>query len=587
MKIDWVFREQNNFLVQVGGWYNDIVMTLDRNKYKDLFCAEAEDQIATLSRVLLDIEKEPSQAALHYAELMRSAHTIKGAAATMGYTEMAALAHAMEDVFHAAERGAITLDSGLVTVLFSGVDRLSALLTSIKESDHEESTQDVIVTLGAAATAHPQNPGVAQSDAPRMVEEQVFRVDAPTQIKVGIERLDTLMGVFEEMLMIRLKLDTMLEPALDIVDTITDPMLKQKLFFIREFRSIFGEMARLLSENQEALFSIRLVPLEQIFGQYPRMVRDLSLREKKKIEFAVIGGEIELDRTVINGLGGALAHLLRNAVDHGIETEGKITLRAFREKGRARVIVEDSGEGINYARVREVAVERGIETQEKVAGLDDAGVAEMLFHPNMSTNTTVTDISGRGVGLSAVRAFTQDVGGRIDVLSPIPEIGRGTRFTLDLPVLLATIRVLIVESYGYTFAVPFESIEKTHQFLTREVTGAAHQETLYTEDGLLPLVHLENLLGLTVPGYTRRTEGDDVRTAVIMKTEKSIIALEVDRCGGEQELLVKSLPPIFRSIKGFAGSTLLPDGRTILLLDAHGLLFHAINDILKNPQIHV
>jgi two-component system chemotaxis sensor kinase CheA len=413
-------------------------------------------------------------------------------------------------------------------------------------------------------------------------DESKILITSPQQVRVGIERLDALMGLFEEMLMLRLKLDAMLEPAIEVVRGLTDPGLKQRLFFVNEFRSIFAEMARLLSENQDALLAIRLVPLEQIFGQYPRMVRDLALREKKKIEFIINGGDIELDRTVIDGLGGALAHLLRNAVDHGIVNEGTITLSAFREKGRARIIVEDNGSGIDYARVREVAALRGIEKREKIAAMDDGMVAELLFHPNMSTNTTVTDISGRGVGLFAVRSFTQDIGGRVEVLSPVTAGSGGTRFTLDLPISLATLRVLIVESYGSTFAIPFENIEQTLQFTHEAVSVAAHQETLSVGDRIIPLIHLENILGLVVAGMERRVSENDLRTAVILREGKSTVALEVNHCSGEQELLVKSLPPIFRSIKGFSGSTLLPDGRTILLLDSHGLLFHAISDILKN-----
>ena len=380
--------------------------------------------------------------------------------------------------------------------------------------------------------------------------------------------------------MLQLKFDTILEPALEMVRTTTDHTLKQKLFFVHEFHSMFGEMSKLLSENQDALLTIRLVTLDQIFGQYPRMVRDLALREGKKVEFIVRGGDIALDRTVIDGLGGALAHLLRNAIDHGIVESGTIVLSAVRERGRAKVIVEDNGAGIDYARVREVAILRGVETKEHIDAMSTASLAEIIFHPNMSTNDVVTDVSGRGVGVSAVYIFARDIGGRLEVVSPIPETGVGTRFTLDLPISLATVRVLVVEVGGYTFAIPFENIDRTHEFKESEVGGVAHQETLYIDGTLLPLLRLQNILGLAFGGVSEAPSPDSDRVAILIQTQGTKVALSIDSCVGEQDLLVKSLPPILHSIKGFSGSALLPDGRIILLLDMHGLLTHAVDDIL-------
>ncbi len=554
-------------------------MAFDKNKYKDLFCSEAEEQLATLSQTLLALEKSANPAE-HNEELMRSAHTIKGAAATMGYVAMAELAHALEDVFHAAERGAAAIDSRVISILLSATDAMALSLASIKEHEVELPCEQIIADLKKILTenAHVNAP-VAQKDAHESVP--VIHVVAPDTIKVSVEKLDMLMGLFEEMLMLRLKVDSMLEPAVEFSRTTTNPDLKQRLFFIPELSSLFSDFARLLVENQDVLLAIRLVPLDQIFGQFPRMVRDLAVREGKTIEFAMNGGDISLDRTVIEGLGGALAHLLRNAVDHGIVSGGTITLSAVREKGRARIIVEDSGGGINYERVKEVAVERGVVAPADVALMSKEQIAELLFHQNMSTNDSVTDISGRGVGLSAVRWFAEDVGGRVNVVSPIPEVGTGTRFVLDLPISLATVHVLTVQASGYTFAIPFDHIVKTLQFETVEVGTAAHQETIFVDGALLPLVHLENILKLSYAGFPSRTPLGHARSAILIRAGKTSFVLEVDGCTGEQDLLVKSLPPLLRSNKGFSGSALLPDGRTILLLDGHGLLAHVVGDILK------
>ncbi len=561
-------------------------MVLEKNKYKDLFCAEAQERLAVLSDTLLLLEKEPTNLEYHQT-LMRSAHTIKGSAATMGYAHMAELAHAIEDVFHAGERGELTVSSEVISILLKGLDRLAGSLTSIIEHDAELEVADVVDALrGVLESSNAEKPIQKPIEIKTLPAPMpMIRIATPDNIKVSIDKLDALMGIFEEMLMLRLKLNAMLEPAIEAAHSVTDPIIKQKLFFVSEFKFSFTELARLLSENQDALLAIRLVPLEQIFAQYPRMVRDLAIREEKKIEFLMNGGDISLDRTVIEGLGGALAHLLRNAVDHGIVKEGTILLSAVRIRGRARVTVEDNGAGVDFARVKEVAILREIDSAERIALMGNDALMELLFHPNMSTNTTVTDISGRGVGLSAVREFVQDVGGRIDIMSPILETGLGTRFILDLPVSLATIRVLILLSYGYTFALPFDSIVRTIEFTQNEVTGTLDQSTLFIDDELLPIVQLKNVLQLTFGGFQNRLPAE-VRTGVIIRTGRTKFVLEVDSCTGEQDLLVKSLPPILRSNKGFSGSALLPDGRTILLLDAHGLLIHVVNDILKTniPQ---
>lgn len=555
------------------------MMAFEKNKYKDLFCTEAEEQVEILSRTLLSYEKDPSHTELH-KDLMRSAHTIKGASATMEYLGMAELAHVIEDVFHSAEQGTFVVDSHAVSVLLSATDSLSASLSSIKEHDVEIDVKDIVAKLKNLLVTNEVTSAVSPIKNPKE-NIPLMRVATSDTVKVNVDKLDTLMGIFEETLILRLRLDALLGFAVEAMQTITDPALKKKLFFIDEFKTTFTELARVLSLNQDALLAIRLVPLDQIFGQYPRMVRDLAIREGKKIEFVVRGGDIMLDRTVIDGLGGALAHLLRNAVDHGIGTEGTIQLFATREKGRARVVVEDNGGGINYARVKEVAILHGVETPEKVALMSNDAVAELLFHPNMSTNNTVTDISGRGVGLFAVRGFAQDVGGRVEVVSPIPETGIGTRFVLDLPISLATVRVLLVDTHGYTFAIPFESIVRTIKFTTDEVTGTVHQETLFLDGILYPLIQLEKLLQLNFGGHKVKRLSSDMRTGVIVQTGKTTYILEVDVCVGERDLLVKSLPQILRDNKGFSGSALLSDGRTILLLDAHGLLSHVVSDILR------
>jgi two-component system chemotaxis sensor kinase CheA len=251
---------------------------------------------------------------------------------------------------------------------------------------------------------------------------------------------------------------------------------------------------------------------------------------------------------------------------------------------RVHVSVEDNGVGVDYERVKQVAIERGIVTTEIAAQLRRQEITELLFHPNMSTNTEVTDISGRGVGLSAVHSFVQEVGGHISVISPVVN-NAGTSFLLDLPISLATVKVLLVESSRFTFALPYSVVVKTLSFNKSQVTHSAHQDMVEVDGALVPLLYLNKLLDITFADmfFLGRKEQDEIH-AVLLEVENEHLLIAINRCLGEQELLIKSLPPILRNIRGFSGSALLPDGRTILLLDAHGLLLDALGDILSNTQ---
>jgi len=401
----------------------------------------------------------------------------------------------------------------------------------------------------------------------------------------------------EELLVDKMKLERIIG---SVGKELTDEEIKKKYPLVPELGPVVEHLSRLVSDIQYQVMQARLVPVEQIFARFPRMVRDLAAEQNKEIEFEVSGGEIELDRTIIDKLGEPLVHLLKNAVDHGIESAGTVSLQARREREYAVIVVEDDGQGVDFEAVRRAAQKRNITTAEsEVNILNKDHLVNLLYHPRLSTKEQVTETSGRGVGMSVVKDFVSNIGGRVYVESPIAteaESG-GTRITLELPLTLAIINSLLVTVNGAMFAIPFSSVERSVSVEPADIKSMADQDVALVDGRDVALVRLGNIFGLTetISGKTagqrnRETEklkdreiSEDPRidpresasatsTIVLVKRGNEMAGIVVDTILDEQEIIVKTLPPVLRGVKGFSGSTILGDGRTVLILDPVSLL---------------
>lgn len=519
----------------------------DMTKFKELYLSEAQDHLENLNKNLLALEKDLQNKNI-LNELMRSAHTIKGSSAAMGYVKTAFLTHILEDVFDYARNDTLEISKELINKLFETLDSLDASLKSIKENDAELNTDDIareLKTLTGVATEGFGKSARTLDGKPLVENTPETVVQTIEYIKVPVKRLDDLMNLAEELLIDKMRLEQQAP---------------------REMSPLVKHMSRIISDIQYQVMQSRLVAVEQVFARFPRMVRDLATKLDKDIEFEISGGDIELDRTVIDQLGTPLIHLLRNAVDHGIEKKGKITLKALREKNLAVIEVSDDGQGINWQKVVDVAVKRGYVTGDKAKDLSPEEKINLIFRPQMSTNDQVTETSGRGVGLNVVKGFCESVRGEVKIISPALD-GKGTTFRLELPSTLAIIKSLIIKTNDQFMALPFTNVVRSVQIKSDQIKSMADQDVAIIDEEDVPLVWLTTVFN---PNSTDKKE--DPYTVVIISIGSQQAGLVVDELVSEQEIIVKPLAPILKKVKGFSGSTILGDGRTILILDTVSLL---------------
>lgn len=331
-------------------------------------------------------------------------------------------------------------------------------------------------------------------------------------------------------------------------------------------------MTRISDDLQDTIMHVRMLPVHTVFSKFPRLIRDLSRKSGKQVELITEGEETELDKSVVEVIGDPLVHILRNAVDHGLEPPeerrrqgkpetGRVWVRAA-HKGNAVVIeVEDDGRGIDPDIMRQKGVEKGLITPEQARSMDDAAARELIFAPGFSTAAQVTDISGRGVGMDVVRTNIKELKGSVQVTS---EVGKGTRFTLSLPLTLAIIDALLVRVSGHTFAIPLDAVSETTKIPEESISRVNRRDAVTLRGEVVALVHLADILGLpTAP------RPDKPLPTVLIAVQDRRLGLVVDELLLRQDVVIKALGDYLGDIPGISGATILGDGRVILILDPH------------------
>ncbi|MDI3280113.1 MAG: chemotaxis protein CheA [Bacillota bacterium] len=377
-------------------------------------------------------------------------------------------------------------------------------------------------------------------------------------VRVDIEKLDALMNLVGELVINRSRLA-------QIGVTARVAVLNETI----------EELARITTDLQALVMKARMVPIEQVFSRFPRMVRDLSRELGKKVNLVIEGGETELDRTVVDEIGDPLIHLLRNAVDHGIETpeerrkagkpeEGTVRLTARHEGNQVVVEVQDDGRGIDLAKIKEKAIQMGLVTEEEAATLSQRQLMNFIFRPGFTTAGRVTDVSGRGVGLDVVATTVQALNGTVNLES---EPGRGSRFVIKLPLTLAIIQTLLVGlGQREVYAIPLENIEEIVKIKEKTVQMIQNQEYLLFRGQVIPILRLAELFA--TPDAAARGEECNV---VVIRSGGHRIGVVVDHLIGQQEIVIKPLGSLLSDVRFFAGATILGDGKVALILDVVAL----------------
>ncbi|MCK2001904.1 chemotaxis protein CheA [[Brevibacterium] frigoritolerans] len=679
---------------------------MDMNQYLEVFIEESKEHLQTCSEQLLVLEKNPEDLSI-VNEIFRSAHTLKGMSATMGYEDLANLTHKMENVLDAIRNSQIVLSPELFDVIFLAVDDLEAMVTSIAEGG--DGKRDVMVVVHqlemiekgespvsstiaevAAASAVLEKEGmtvgeydefewtvlqqskdqgfnsfeisiglreecllkaarvfmvfevleksgeVIKSHPPvELLEEEQFdqrftitvvtressdeiknkimkvsEVDQvvvnaidlehlwyaanskedkvteipkqdtnnaklPTEnddkkkpapvktassktIRVNIERLDILMNLFEELVIDRGRLDQ-----------ISSDLDNQELHETVE------RMSRITSDLQTIVLNMRMMPVETVFNRFPKMVRQLARDLNKKVNLEINGAETELDRTVIDEIGDPLVHLIRNAMDHGIETleerlakgkneEGKILLKAYHSGNHVFIEIEDDGAGINKDRVLNKALANGILTKETAATLTDKQIYELIFASGFSTAESISDVSGRGVGLDVVKNTIESLGGSVTIDSKENE---GSIFLIQLPLTLSIISVMLVAIQNEKYAIPLSSIIETAIIKKADILNAHNQQVIDFRGKILPLLFLKDIFEVPIS-----QEEEESLSVVIVRKGDKLAGLVVDSFIGQLEIVLKSLGNYLNSAFAISGATILGDGQVALIIDCNTLI---------------
>jgi two-component system, chemotaxis family, sensor kinase CheA len=666
---------------------------MEMTQYLDIFIEESKEHLQAINQQVLLLEKSPEELTI-VNEIFRSAHTLKGMSATMGYEDLANLTHCMENVLDAIRNKKITVTTQVLDVLFTSLDHLEAMVVEISEGgsgkrDVSETVRDlealekgemtksvshkadkpaelsqsfdqyekqiilqskeqgfhayelsislrkdcilkaarvymvfeVIEQIGEIIKSIPSvdmleaeqfesdfKLSILTKETGEEIKQRILKVsevdevvvseinterlndsvhtesvhsaekiNASTEtkkedssasssggsaagktIRVNIERLDQLMNLFEELVIDRGRLEEI------------SKMLKSA-----ELNETVERMSRVSGDLQNIILTMRMVPVEQVFNRFPRMVRGLAKDLGKNVNLEIVGAETELDRTVIDEIGDPLVHLLRNSIDHGIEkpsvrsTSGKdetgtIYLRAYHSGNHVFIEIEDDGAGINRQKVLEKALENGIITKEMSENLTDKQCFELLFASGFSTAEVISDISGRGVGLDVVKNKIESLGGSISVDSTA---GYGTIFSIQLPLTLSIMSVMLVEVQKEKYAIPLSSIIETAIIKKEEILSAHNQKVMDFRGRVVPLVFMKEIF--EVPSAMEASEY--VPVVVVRKGDK-MAALVVDSFIGQQEIVLKSLGQYLSSVFAISGATILGDGQVALILDCNALI---------------
>ena len=429
-------------------------------------------------------------------------------------------------------------------------------VSEIEDIGVEELDPDALAKPAEPAPAAPAAPAAKKAAPP--AKKEGAKAAAPKKqhqsqsVRVDIEKLDTLMNLMGELVINKVRLEQIGQThrMSDLMETLE-------------------QMDRVTGDLQNIVMKVRMVPVSAVFNRFPRMVRDVSKELGKEINLTIEGEETELDRTVIDEIGDPIMHLLRNSLDHGVESPdareakgkprvGEVGLIARHEGNNVVIMITDDGAGIDANKIRRKAVEKGMITQDEADRLDDTDAVRLIFLPGFSTAEQITDISGRGVGMDVVRSKIEALSGHVDVETHIDE---GSIFKIKLPLTLAIIQAMLVRVQEEMYAIPLTSIDSTVNIEPTDIQTIQNKEVIVLRGEIIPIVRMEE--ALQVP----HVKDSEELFVVVVHAGEAKAGIVVDNLIGQQEIVIKTLGNLFAGLKLFGGATVLGDGRVALILD--------------------
>lgn len=599
-------------------------MAFDRESFLPRFLEEACEQCAVLGRGLVALEQSPGHRET-LDEVFRAAHTIKGSARMIKLLPISETAHRLEDLLDAVRNGSATFESSLSDLALEAVDAIGTMLDRVSGGDEAfTAPQELLARLRAAAGgesaqgAAPASEGVAvaREAAPSAVEgggegrakaaettsePPRKRPAAAGTVRISADKLDDLIRLMGEIVSVQQQNKQVLAELRDTVrlsqsnlrhvSGLQDRMVGVPREISEDALRLHAVVKRLSAkardaaslqeiltgEFQERALRMRMLPLSTVFDALPRTVRDLAAASGKAIEFVTEGGETELDRKIIEKLGESLLHMIRNAVDHGIEPgaervaagkseRGKLTLSARYEAGSVVVRLADDGRGISVENVRNKALAKRFFDEEALRKMSTPELLDLIFLPGFSTSAIVSDLSGRGVGMDVVkRNIVEDLKGSIGVVT---EEGGGTAFVMRLPPTLALFRLLLVETRGSVFALPATAVREVVPAAAAEPLWVLDRRAIRLRDEMIPIEGLDTLLA--VPGEGAPAQGS--RYVIVVGTGVERLGLIVDELLTEEDMVVKPLPAHMKNAGVVSGATIGGRNEVIQVLNVTSLI---------------
>lgn len=528
---------------------------MDMSQYRELFVSEARHYLEQMDSLILRLEQQPDELEAIGA-LFRAIHSLKGMASTMSYAALTTLAHRMEDLMEQVRSKTLAFNPALADLLLAGTAALAAMVNAIATDSSPEHDNSVLLTQFDAfgsqvAPATPASPTAPESaPAPAL---PLARLSDSSSVRIRTRNLDRLIDMSGELLTVRHRL-ALLADQLQLPELTT---AVQQLS--NQVRRLHGEV-----------LTMRTIPVTTLTERFPRMLREIARRSDKEVEFLVTGTGMELDRSIIDQLAEPLLHLLRNAVDHGLETReerlasgkppaGRIQLGFSREQDHVHIRVEDDGRGMNPQALVATAVAKGMLTAAEGKRLSTAEAFALICRPGFSTAPEVTDVSGRGVGMDVVQTMVSAMGGSLAIdASP----GAGSRLQLRVPLSVAIVSALLVTAGPFIFAVPSHSISRTLD-LPRDMV-VIRERRPYVQVGAeqVPLFSLNRTFGVPLPATVPAS-----LPLFVVEVRGQRRGMVVDRFLGQQEIFVKPLGKPLAALAGIAGCALLGDGTVAYVLD--------------------